>query len=340
MRHVLIALTLVSIYVWAYSSVFSAELLYEDHHLINGTERRLGPSSLPNISFDLQHNATPLAYHVVNLALHLLVVALVGVWFVTLGLSASASWFGVIVTLLHPLAVEATAYVINRAELISTVLMLIACIVATVGMKRQWFLITSVSASLLALLAGFGKETGLAVVPVVITIIAVKKSLKFALVGTVAIIFAFVGLWLGHVGWAERAVTTMVNREGTSLGFVWAIDIADWLRWQATSAVRMIGLIPVPRGQSVVFDVWLVPVSLQWLSVAWLVALAVGAWVLRRSYAMFSLGLAWMLLMIAPRLWVQTPSSIFNEGQFYLAMPGAALIAATLWGCDNRKELV
>ena len=327
MRHWLIGLVLGSVYLWAYAASFSAGYVYEDRAYVDRqpglSAAPFGPRSLTNQSFLLQEEASPLAHHAVNLALNMLVAALVGCWLLSVGRSSNAAWCGVGLILWHPLSTEATAYVAGRGDLIATAIAIAACWAAAVGRRSR---ASMVVASLLSVLAGAGKDVGLTACALVPATLAVYRCWRRVVASTVAI---FV---LGLLAWGQHAYNIVHwSIAGTSLGFVWKIDHLVWLRWQATAAVRMIGMVVVPKGMSVVFDVEAVPVSLQWLSVAWLVLLClVAAWLVRRC-AGAAAGLAWILASILPRLFVQTPGSIFNEHQFYFAMPGVALMLASAW---------
>jgi hypothetical protein len=181
------------------------------------------------------------------------------------------------------------------------------------------------------LAAGYGKVTGLAVVALVPLTLVGRGQVRRAIVVLVLLVVGAVALWAGRVeevfGWSTPSVGAIA-----------------WFYLQATAAVRLIGMTVVPVGQSVVFDVELVPVAAQAMAAMWLVVLGGFAWMVRGRWPLVAIGIVWMMIVIAPRLIVQLPDHVFQtagtafgERHLYLALPGAALIAGTLWDGGRRR---
>lgn len=338
MRKWLLAFTLGSVYLIAYSSVLSAGFVYEDRYFIDPQFREslsLTVRSLSTASFAIQDGASPSAHHVANLLLHASVAVLVWAWLYLTGFSISASWVGATLILWHPMAVEATAYIAGRPDLIAGFLVMLACCLANLGAVSR---AACVGAVMVALLSGTGKDVGLIACLFVPLILMSRRQWWRAAGCTIVLAGAGAALWGEHV---LATLRWSIAGNGMGARVIQQVDPVEWIRWQSTAAVRMIGLLPVPIGQNVVFDVELVPVGMQWLSVAWLLLLAsVSVWLVQR-HGKVAGGIAWMLAVIVPRLIIRTPLSVFNEHQFYLALPGAALIVAAAWEyCAPRGDSI
>ena len=313
MQPLLLALLVGSVYLWAYTSAFNAGFVYEDRYSVQpATAERVdftvgGPRSLTFLTFRAQAGDSPRAHHVVNLALAAGVALLVGIWLRSSGLSAGAAWIGVALMLWHPMSVEATAYVGGRFELVAAFLMMAALCLTNLALKSGPKALTLPLSIAASLAAGLGKESGLAACLFVPATFALRRAwcrfvIAIALMGGAAS-----WLWLARL--QEIAVWTQSwPMQGAGCpAMPCALDAAEWLRWQATAAVRMIGMLPVPFGNSVVFDVEIVPIGLQWLSVGWLGALALTAlWMIPRS-GHAAAGLGMLLAVVVPRLLVPTP---------------------------------
>lgn len=137
------------------------------------------------------------------------------------------------------------------------------------------------------------------------------------MLGTLALVLIFAGVDRAG-GW----------RAAINAGDEQHLETWDhWLLVQASAAHRLLGLMVVPIGQTVDYDYDALPqprAGLTGLSV--LSALGATAWRVRRRYPLVTYGLAWVLIVIAPRLVIQTPRSYLSEHQMYAAIPGAMLV--------------
>lgn len=329
LRHVVIVFLLASVYAWAYASVSDAEFVYEDQtwtlagmpELQAARQLRYSPYQLTAYTFGQMQGASAGWHHVVNLGLHVTVVGLVGWWLLGLGVSANAAWAGSAVVLLHPLAVESVAYVSGRAELITALFVMLAC--AIVQRKPTWLTIPIAVAS--GVVAPLGKLPGLAAFILAPMTLVVKRQWH-----QLGLFFA-VACVAGSLYWrlVENAVTYTTTQSAEPL---------MWARLQATAALHTLGVLLSASGNSVMYDVELVPPWVQWSALWWLPIAGVASVVLwQRGMRFEACGLTWILAIIIPRLIVPTPWFYFNEHQFFLALPGVALIVASLW---DRAEVM
>ena len=334
----LLALTLGAYAVIYDDSILRAGFVYEDAHWLDSQEACCRTLTLA--SMRAQAGSSPAAYHAVNLALHLAAGALGWAWLRRVGLSASAAGFGAAALLLHPLATESAAYIAARGELIAALFTLAASALAMASGP------IAIGAGILALGAGLGKTSGLVALPLVALTFWLKRR---PIAGTISIGLALaIGLvaFRGFVG--QLLTDPVAAAEPGGLipygSFLSAADPVAWLRFQAVAATRLLGMLPLPLGQTVDFDVEAVPAAMQLVALAQLAMLGATAIVLWRVDRQAAFGLTWILTALAPRLVVQTPGSFLNEHHVFLAMPGAALIGAALWDrfsperCHERRS--
>ncbi len=243
------------------------------------------------------------AFHLVNLLLHGLVACLLGWLIYRLTRSEATAWSVGALFLLHPLVVESAGYGAGRGELLAGVGVLLTCLAALAG---AWILAP------FALLFGLlGKETAIVAVMLVPWLLVYQRQ------GSAMLAVIVSGVVLGSIG----AATFLFETWPAS----WRIG---WALLQATAFVRLTLLGLVPWGQTPTHDYTQVPLFLQGLSLLLVLALGIVAW--RWTNRLGALGLAWLLVTMAPRLLVPTPYSVFNEHQFYVPLMGLGLIAASV----------
>ena len=316
---------------WVWAPALSAGFVYED----TAWNRSAGwialrPRVLMSASWWLQAHVTPelWAFHAVNVALHLTVSALVGLLAARLGGSRVAAVVAAWLMLVHPMTVEAVAYLSSRTELFAALGVVAACVLAASG--RYVF-------AGMALLFGLAsKETasiGFVLVPVTVWLAPRRAGLAHITSGLVAIVAALATLalclWMRNVG---------EDSPGQVMG-------GTWLLLQASAVVRLLlSTLLFGFGQTVDFDYDLVPTAWRWGAIVLLLGLAEVTWRLwrRPRASLVAFGLVWAFVVIIPRLIVQTPRSYFNEHQWYLALPGLAIAAAAgvdVWIARRRKRV-
>lgn len=307
-----------------YRPLIDAGFVYEDHTWQQATSQ---PAStwrpmrpLMHLSWWVQarYTPSPRAFHVANIALHLLLALLVGVLASRLRVSPLAAWLAGSMVLLHPLTVESVAYLSARTELFAAIGVVAACVLAVTAHGWRWLLVYG------ALVFGMaGKETaamGLLLVPLTRWVVGQRWEIPLGV--NVALLATAI---------ADRGWLTLVN-----LGEAGGMRI-EWLPWlliQSTAVVRLTALSLVPwfGGFTVDYDYDLIPQAFRLVALLTLCGLPVLAWRLRKSQPMLAFGLAWMLIAVGPRLLIQTPRSYFNEHQFSVGFIGFAIAGASLTG--------
>ncbi len=308
-RLALVAVALVALVTWEYAPALRGGFVYEDYKSVDacassGLAGRLGTRAL--WCWQANGRQSLVAFHALNLSLHLLVVGLVAglVWSLTgqaVPAGLAAAFFA-----LNAVNVEAVAYLSGRSELLAAAGVLGACLAA---LYRRWVLVLP-----LAILGWDGKES--AIVAVMLVPLCLWYTRRRAWGWACAGMGAIVGLaiLLHTAVWWTYA--------GTPIRLAWA-------SLQTTAIVRMGLLSVLPFGQTVDYDYTRVPVAIQVFAAVMLLAGLGWTWT-QRANRLLVCGVAWVVCAAWPRLIVPTPQSIFPEHQFYLPLVGMALILASL----------
>ena len=300
--------------------VRGAEFVYEDERAFSAAGvSLLRPRGLAAVSWRLMP-ITPQHAHAVSLGLHLLTVAALGALVWRLTGSGAVSWGAAAIFALHPLQIEPAAYAAARGELIATLGVLLACLCATTRSWAAWALLPACVALGLG-----GKESAIVaggLVPLTLWaqgrlrwwMVAIAAGAGLAVAAGIAQAIGYPLLQLVNVGEEPYVRTTAI----------------DWLLLQGTAAYRLIVLSIVPLWLTVDPDVELVPVALQLGALVILAGLVEVAWRQRTARPLLTLGIAWMVIGIVPRLIVQTPRSVLNAHQWNLLMVGPSIVGAAL----------
>ena len=295
-------------------------LVYED---LNDTETFLASTTLSALGQQLVARPTraltevsfavnrlvfgaenPVGYHAGSVALHLVNVALVVLlawqWMPPVAAILVASAFAV-----HPLNVEAVAYVSARAELVAASGVLLALLAASLG--------SFAGALCGVLLACLGKETavmawGLVPLWVWATRTPFPKR-RWLLVGGIVAVAGIAALSWPHVAFGLDA--GIINR---SLVAVW----------------RLVSLVFVPIGLTIDHDWNGVPLWLQSLAVGGIVTATLASlWTLQQRVSWWALAWLSTVLWFLPRFVVPAPEGLHDHHAYLI---GAVwLLCAGAW---------
>jgi Tfp pilus assembly protein PilF len=274
----------------------------------------------------------PFGFHLTNLALHLLVVALFYgvVWRLVddrnaVGPRALPAWpaatAAAILWGVHPLLTEAVAYVSGRSELLSAAGTLAALLWWRSGMLsgRAGSLVLGTFAFLLAIAA---KETA-AAAPVVLLawdrLLMPDRGRRWRMLRVHAPLLAFVAM----AGIARLWV--LLSAEAPLLRGPW-----ENLLLQARVIPRYAMLTFAPLGQTIMHGVTFPNGPADLLSLVLLGAMAAGAclaWRLRGSEPLVPFGILWFLLLLLPSSSVIALREPMAEHRAYLASAGLVVLA-------------
>lgn len=236
--------------------------------------------------------------HVLSLGAHVLNAALVGLIACRLGLSVVVAVAAGALFAVHPLTVEAAAYLTGRAELFAAMGVLLAVLCACEG---SW------AAAWLALAVACGcKETalvGVALLPLA------RRRWGLGLLALSVVLVA--------VGWYSTAVLK-------------APVLPEWVGAQLVAGGRLLSQFVWPNALSVSYDYSHLSDRAAVLCIWVVVAVAGVALVTARTRPVVAFGVTWALAVMALRLCLVTSGSLLNEHQFYLAVAGLSIGAASL----------
>lgn len=318
----LVALLLLTALV--YAPLRRAGFVYEDDHWIAAIQQPIALSVPPSRSLVLKTyqwtqrivGIEPALYHLENVALHLVNGALVYALALTL-VSPMAAVAAAGLFLLHPINVEAVAYLTARTDLLSTTGALLA---VWLGLRfltsGGYWRVLGICAGLL--LAGTSKEIGLIAVPLLVFSLMAWRRGRTPPVLLLNALWGCGGLVLG-LTWV-RLYSWVVMADLVAGGAV--LPWREFAPLQAVALWRLLLLVVWPVGFSIDHDTLALAA---WGPTA--SALCVGAvlWVgLSAWRGEWSLGVwvtGWIAIALVPRF--MFPSSEFvNEHQLYLAMSG------------------
>ncbi len=252
---------------------------------------------------------TPVAQHLVNLALHLL-TGLVLYGFVRNMASTSAALIALAVFWLHPLMTEAVQYPVGRSDLLLT---LCAVLATWLACRRSWW-------ALVPLTVSFWTKEMAIVVPLLVA--WTLWRLTWRVVRPVSSLVAFVAVvaWAGVRFWHAEEI-----------GGGWPA-----FALQCTALVRYVGLFVWPVGLSIDHDFYAVSHAWQFAAVL----LVVGSvWLVRLKRPWLTWAWGWIVISLAPRFLLGTPE-VLAERQLYLPMVAVcALVGVWIAGREETRGL-
>lgn len=249
----------------------------------------------------------PGAFHLGNLALHLLnggllyglAAACLGPW---------AAVFALGVFLLHPVQVEAVAYVSNRADLVATAALL--CGLRAVIVERWWLV------ALMGLAAFLAKETAIVALP----------------------LMALFAYWRGArvPSWAVLACVPVGVTLGVFLllSYPLTFDLRNALT-QSTAWMWLLSRVVAPVGLTIDPDWnWITTIPMSLTAGLWAAGL-VAAWRWRASW--FALAIGASVLVVAPRMGVSLVEGLHLH-HLYLVMVFLSLLIGALVSAESDRH--
>lgn len=261
-------------------------------------------------------------YHLANILLHALGCCLLFSLLISLKYSARASFIASSIFSVHPVLVQAVAWIPGRNDILMTVWVLAAfiCWVGYLEKKSPRWLALHLA---LGLLAVFTKETAL-LLPVLLLLFAwLRKSENaFKMNLPLAAGWLVIGsLWLfmkisAAPGLGETKVNSLPDIANGLLGYIGKILIP--LKFAA---------IPIPQDTNLV------------IGLVGVVILAAGIFTGLKDRRSFYFGLCWFLLFLAPNIFSSTDYGNFMEHRLYLPMIGFVLMLMELkiWGILSKR---
>lgn len=260
-------------------------------------------------------------YHLTNVLLHALSCCLLFYLLVSLKYSARASFIAASVFSIHPVLVQAVAWIPGRNDILLTVWVLAAfiCWIRYLDGRKSLWLILHLGFGLLAV---FTKETAL-LLPVLLLLTWLRKreTVFKIYIQLIAGWLVLGGLWLfmkiaAAPGLGETTVNSLPDIASGLLGYIGKIIIP--LKFAA---------IPVPRDTSLV------------VGLAGAVILAAGIFPGLKDRRSFFFGLGWFLLFLTPNIFSSTDYANFMEHRLYLPLIGfiIMILELNIWGMLSKR---
>lgn len=335
-RSLVLSACLLSLTVWAYRSVWSADWVYEDRAAMTSA------ASVPHLwsprglsSATWAWTSTPRAAHLFSLVSHLLIGGLVGLLAWHLGVSPFGAWVAAMLWLLLPITVETAAYAKARADQLVLIGTLLACLAAA----GRWWRPLSLAGVLAGLLVALGaKQAGvvaLGLVPLTIWHGRASARPQWAAwwgPAVLASLLVVAGvLWYG----GPRALVNADSEAGVSLaGDVTALQ---WLSAQCGAFWYWLVATVWPSLLTPDADVDRLSGLARAMGGYVLLVAAGACWKFRRQAPVVSVACGWIVLGVLPRLLIQTPRSYLNAAQVAISLVGLVVLAGL--AADRLKAL-
>lgn len=290
-----------------------------------------------NLSFAVDRivwGLSSFGYHATNGGLHIMAVGLFYGWCTRAFTDESSrarhlgtlwpewpAFFATCVFAFHPVIASTVIYVSARSEILCALALLL-----TLTFARRAIVTSHRVSAALALVCGalaIGSSSSAAGVPLIVLAYDAwvlrdagwtRRWWRVYLPSCVVVLLA--GMWM--------ASTVLVQNRVPAHGFF------SHVLGEAIVAWRYIGLLLLPRGQSIVHEVaWPAATSLLgWSALLLLAACAAGAVVIRRSYPLVAFGVLWFVLALAPTSVIPVRDGM-TEKRVYVASAGLLLAAGS-----------
>ncbi len=261
---------------------------------------------------DALFGRSPISWHIVDLILHLAVVALV--WDVLRKLIGDrAGLIAAAIFAVHPMMTEPVAYVFARATLLATLFSLLA--------MRSWIAQNFWQATAWFTVAMLAKEE-CAALPFVLILLSprVKRS-------------AFVAMIIVTLAIGLRTLQAATQIQGSGVGANAGISPLAYLTSQSVSIWRYLRLFVIPWGFSI--DPSLTRPAL-WIAVAAWIALAAVCFIPFRGRFWFLMG----LLLVAPSSSILPAADLAADRRMYLPMVAFCACAGLLLEAVDRRAII
>lgn len=290
-----------------------------------------------NLSFAVDRvvwGLSSFGYHATNGALHIVAVGLFYGWCTRALTDESVrarhlgtlwpewpAFFATCVFAFHPVIASTVVYVSARSEILCAIALLL-----TLTFARRAIVASNRRAAALALICGvlaIGSSSSAAAAPLIVLTYDAwvlrdrgwkRRWWRIYLPCLVVVLFA--GMWM--------ASTVLLQDRGPAHG------VFSHVLGEAIVAWRYIGLLLLPRGQSLVHEVsWPSATSLLgWSAVFLLGGCVAAAAAIRRSYPLVAFGVLWFVLVLAPTSLIPVRDGM-TEKRVYVGAAGLLLAAGS-----------
>ena len=308
--------------LWAYSSVWSAEWVYEDRAMVTTAHQPHTSWQRVLTYWTWQVAPTPQSAHVVNLALHGVVASLLGVLAWRLGLTPFGAWIVVLTWLLSPVVVETVVYAKARSEQ----LVILGALIAMLAASGRWWRPVGLLGICAGLLVAIGGEPSGVVVLLLVPLTVWHGRDRWHGAPSWWIPAIVAGVLVGAgIGW-YGGLRAVINADAEAgIVSVLALTWQDWLLVQGGAVWYWLLATAWPALLTPDADMDGVPMWVRWWGLFTLVVISGVAWRTYRTHPVLALACLVFVVALVPRLLVQTPRSYLNAAQFAIPFLGVAL---------------
>jgi hypothetical protein len=352
------ALLLAAVAVWVYAGGVRSPFIYDDLNTVVKNASIADPGDilgvlrydafrpLVNLSFAVDHafwGLNPLGFHLSNVALHALNVALVFILLSRLTEDCAApgrsAWpidgraagliplVGAALFAVHPMMTESVAYVTGRSDVLSGTFFLIAFLLMRHGLvsgRRRW-----IALSLLTFILALASKEVAVMFPFVVLAydrLILRPSgpdgrrrllrLHLPLIGAVLLLGAarVVFYLVVEHPFSRESLRLMLLYQRLEFAVVWTYVRLLLVPWRQSIAHNVSGLV-----------------SLSVLGAISLAAVCILAYRMRVRAPLLSFGVAWFLLLLVPTSSILPLDHPVAEHRVYLASLGIFLLAGSLF---------
>ena len=310
MRLFIMALTALTLFV-AYAPLAQATFVADDNRYLAAATQPLAWGARPfTVAAWQLLPQTPLAHHAANLVLHLIASALLWRVLTLLLVHDDVALLVAALFAVWPTTVETVAYATALADLLVTISILAAVLIAWQASSALRAVIGAGAVLALGLGAKEYAITGLAIVPLVCSL----RRRSLLAVWALGLMVTLVAAWPYRFAGSSLALHVSAGR---------------WYATTAAAVARELRLWVWPDGLTIEVDVTNWPANRSLWAMAGVVSVAAIA-ALRTIDRRAFVGAAWVVSAVAWRFLDQAPRNLLNDHQMYLSGIGLAIIAAAV----------